>query len=135
MKSVRREDTSPELAVRRYLHASGLRYTLHRADLPGRPDIVLPARRSAVFVHGCFWHGHGCAHGAVPARTNAAFWAAKIARNRERDRRQVRQLRRLGWQVETVWECQLDRPRLLYALATRLLARGPRSPAMHGRRR
>jgi DNA mismatch endonuclease (patch repair protein) len=130
MKSVRREDTSPELAVRRFLHASGLRYALHRADLPGRPDIVLPARRTAVFVHGCFWHGHGCAHGSVRAKTNAAFWAAKIAGNRARDRRQARQLRRLGWQVETVWECQLDRPGRLRALATRLLARGPRAAAV-----
>lgn len=123
MKSVRQADTEPERAVRRYLHASGLRFALHRRDLPGRPDIVLPRRGSVVFVHGCFWHGHHCAHGSVMAKRNAAFWAAKIEANRARDRRKAAALRRLGWHVETIWECQLRNARRLEALSRRLLAR------------
>jgi DNA mismatch endonuclease (patch repair protein) len=123
MKSVRREHTAPEVAVRRHLHARGLRYALHRRDLPGRPDIVLPARRSVVFVHGCFWHGHACSHGAVQAKTNAAFWSTKIADNRARDRRKAAALRRLGWRVETIWECQVRDRRRLDRLCAVLLAR------------
>lgn len=128
MKSVRREDTAPELTVRRYLHACGLRYSLHRTDLPGSPDIVLPARRSVVFVHGCFWHGHRCKHGSVQAKTNARFWQAKIAANKDRDRRKARMLRQRGWHVETIWECRASLPSCLRALADRLLER-QRSPA------
>jgi DNA mismatch endonuclease, patch repair protein len=123
MKAVRHEHTAPEVAVRRHLHAQGLRYTLHRSDLPGRPDIVLPARGSVVFVHGCFWHGHDCAHGSVRAQRNAAFWAAKIDANRARDRRKAAALRRLGWHVETIWECEVRDVRRLEALSRRLLAR------------
>ncbi len=123
MKSVRREHTAPEVAVRRHLHAQGLRYALHRRDLPGRPDIVLPARGSVVFVHGCFWHGHGCAHGVIEAKTNAAFWATKIAANRARDRRKAAALRGAGWHVDTIWECQVRDARRLDALARKLLAR------------
>jgi DNA mismatch endonuclease, patch repair protein len=123
MKVVRREHTAPERAVRRHLHASGLRFSLHRADLPGRPDIVLPRRSSVVFVHGYFWHGHSCKHGAVASKTRSAFWAAKIDANRARDRRKAAALRRLGWHVETIWECQVRNPRRLEALSRRLLAR------------
>jgi DNA mismatch endonuclease, patch repair protein len=123
MASVRQKDTVPELAVRRRLHARGLRYTLHPGDLPGRPDIVLPKRRSVVFVHGCFWHGHDCNHGNVAAKFNTGFWAEKIAANRERDRRQCNELRAAGWHVETVWECQVDQPAVIGRLAARLLRR------------
>lgn len=123
MKSVRREDTLPEVTVRRFLHACGLRYALHRADLPGRPDIVLPARASVVFVHGCFWHGHHCRHGAIRSKTREQFWADKISSNRERDRRKARQLQRLGWRVETIWECQVKSLERLRALADRLSSR------------
>lgn len=123
MARVRQQDTAPELAVRRMLHAHGLRYTLHPRDLPGRPDIVLPKRRTVVFVHGCFWHGHGCDHGRVAAKFNAGFWAEKIAANRERDQRQQAELRAAGWQVETVWECQVDDGSTVDELAARLRRR------------
>jgi DNA mismatch endonuclease, patch repair protein len=123
MRAVGREDTAPEMAVRRWLHACGLRYSLHRRDLPGSPDIVLTKRRSVVFVHGCFWHGHRCAHGAVASKTRPRFWAAKIAGNRERDRRKAARLRRLGWHVETIWECQTRDPRRLERLSAKLLGR------------
>jgi DNA mismatch endonuclease (patch repair protein) len=123
MKSVRQAHTEPERAVRCHLHAAGLRFALHRADLPGRPDIVLPRRGSVVFVHGCFWHGHHCAHGSVKAKRNAAFWVAKIDANRARDRRKAAALRRLGWHVETIWECEVRDERRLEALSRRLLAR------------
>jgi DNA mismatch endonuclease (patch repair protein) len=123
MKSVGRENTAPELRVRRCLHARGLRYTLHDRRLPGRPDLVLPRRRTVVFVHGCFWHGHRCRHGRVQARANGEYWAAKIADNRARDRRQQRALRALGWAVEVVWECECADEGKLQALAARLLRR------------
>ncbi len=123
MKAVRQAHTEPERAVRRCLHAQGLRFALHRADLPGRPDIVLPRRGSVVFVHGCFWHGHDCAHGSVKAKRNTAFWMAKIDANRARDHRKASELRRLGWRVETIWECQVRDARRLEMLSRRLLAR------------
>lgn len=107
MSRVRRRDTAPELRVRRALHAAGFRFRLHRRDLPGRPDIVLPAFRTAVFVHGCFWHGHDCPRGRRPA-SNSAFWAAKLDKNLERDRDSVAALNRSGWAVKIVWECQVD---------------------------
>lgn len=123
MKSVRRAGTAPELAVRRFLHAMGLRYTLHPAHLPGRPDLVLPRRRSVVFVNGCFWHGHDCRHGSVRSKTNAAFWTAKLLANRRRDARKTAELRAAGWHVEVVWECEVADPIALRCLARRLLRR------------
>jgi DNA mismatch endonuclease (patch repair protein) len=123
MKGVRQKDTAPEVAVRRCLHAHGLRYSLHRRDLPGRPDIVLPKRRTVVFVHGCFWHAHDCAHGTVAAKRNADFWAEKLSANRARDLRVQEQLRRQGWHVEVVWECQASDRAYLGTLTRRLLSR------------
>ncbi len=123
MASVRQQDTAPELVVRRVLHAHGLRYTLHKCDLPGRPDIVLPKRRSVVFVHGCFWHGHDCKHGRAAPKFNVGFWAEKISTNRKRDRRQRDELRAAGWHVETVWECQIEQRSVIDRLARRLLRR------------
>lgn len=123
MKGVRRAGTAPELAVRRYLHRQGLRFRLHDRRLPGRPDLVLPRRHSVVFVHGCFWHGHDCAHGVVKARNNASYWSQKIADNQARDRRQRRALRAAGWHVEVVWECQVASTAALARLAGRLLGR------------
>jgi len=111
MSGIRGKDTQPELRVRSYLHRRGFRYRLHDTRLPGRPDLVLPRYRTVVFVHGCFWHQHpGCRFAAQPD-TNAPFWRAKLTRNVERDRRQVEQLRDLGWHVEVVWECE-DEQRL-----------------------
>lgn len=110
MASIRGKDTKPEMVVRRLLHAMGYRFRLHRRDLPGTPDIVLPGRRAVVFVHGCFWHRHaGCRLAAIPA-TRRDFWEAKIAANKARDRRAVAQLRRDGWRVAVVWECQTRKP-------------------------
>jgi DNA mismatch endonuclease (patch repair protein) len=107
MARVRGRDTQPELTVRRLLHAAGFRYRLHDPCLPGRPDIVLVRYGKVVQVHGCFWHGHrGCSRATIPA-TNTAFWKAKIEGNRSRDARVERQLRRWGWSVMTVWECQV----------------------------
>lgn len=123
MRRVAQRDTGPELAVRRWLWARGLRYRLHAARLPGRPDIVFAGRRTVVFVHGCFWHGHSCRHGRRKAKSNAPYWAAKIEDNRSRDRRQQRELRAMGWNVEVVWECQCRKSALLERLAERLEAR------------
>jgi DNA mismatch endonuclease (patch repair protein) len=107
MRAIRSRDTGPERRVRSLLHRLGCRFRLHRKDLPGSPDIVLPSRRVAIFVHGCFWHGHDCARGAREPKANAAYWRAKIARNRERDAKAAAALAELGWRVVTVWECQI----------------------------
>lgn len=106
MSRIRSKDTKPEMIVRRLLHRMGYRYVLHDKRLPGTPDLVFPARRKVIFVHGCFWHGHTCGRGFKPV-TNAEFWRAKIKRNQERDREARRELRRLGWESLTVFECTL----------------------------
>lgn len=107
MAAVKGQDTAPEMAVRHALHAAGYRYRLHRNDLPGRPDIVLPRYRTAVFVHGCFWHGHDCPRGRRPS-SNADFWNRKLDRNEERDRTNALALQAQGWRVETLWECDMQ---------------------------
>lgn len=108
MARVRSVDTAPEMAVRRLVHGMGYRYRLHSAKLPGRPDLVFAGRRKVVFVHGCFWHGHkGCKRSRIPS-SNRDYWASKIQRNSLRDRAAVRALRRGGWMVLTVWECDLS---------------------------
>jgi len=106
MRAVRGRDTRPEMTVRRLLHRLGYRFRLHRADLPGRPDLAFPVRHKAVFVHGCFWHGHDCHLFRWP-KGNAEFWQAKIAGNVERDRRTLDALVAQGWRVLTVWECAM----------------------------
>jgi DNA mismatch endonuclease (patch repair protein) len=106
MSRVRATDTRPEITVRRLLHSLGFRFRLHRRDLPGRPDIVLPRHRTAIFVHGCFWHGHDCSLFRMPA-TRTEFWAAKIAANRRRDGEAVSGLRDAGWRSLLIWECAL----------------------------
>jgi DNA mismatch endonuclease, patch repair protein len=106
MAAIRSKDTKPELVVRRLLCEMGLRYRLHRTDLPGKPDIVMPGRKVAIFVHGCFWHIHSCRYGRVTPATNAAFWAAKRRGNVNRDRLNAKALRSAGWQVVKVWECE-----------------------------
>jgi DNA mismatch endonuclease, patch repair protein len=104
MRRIRSKDTQPEMVVRSMVHRLGYRYVLHDKRLPGCPDLVFPARRKIIFVHGCFWHGHSCRHGTRP-RTNSEFWAEKIAGNQARHARHVRQLREAGWRVLVVWEC------------------------------
>lgn len=93
--------------MRALLTGLGARYRLHRADLPGKPDIVMPGRRLAIFVHGCFWHGHDCARGSRVPKANRDYWTAKVARNVARDARVRAELEADGWRVETVWECEL----------------------------
>lgn len=123
MRAVRSKDTKPELLVRRCLHALGFRFRLHRRDLPGSPDIVLPRWRAVVFVHGCFWHLHGCPKSRMPA-TRREFWETKLRRNAERDGEAREFLKASGWRVFVVWECALTGPRRLppEVLAERLLA-------------
>lgn len=106
MAGIRGRDTAPERAVRRVAHRMGLRFRLHRKDLPGRPDLVFPRHRLAVFVHGCFWHRHeGCRYAYTP-KSRVAFWTRKFAGNVARDRRNEDALRDLGWRVLIVWECE-----------------------------
>lgn len=107
MRRVRGKDTAPEMAVRRLLRAGGVGYRLGGWGLPGRPDVVMPGRRVALFVHGCFWHGHDCRRGARQPKANAAYWIAKIDRNRARDARTAGELTASGWRVVTVWECEM----------------------------
>lgn len=106
MKAVGTKDTGAEMAVRRLLHAKGYRYRLHRRNLPGVPDIVFPRLRRAIFVHGCFWHGHGCDKGKLP-KSKLEYWGPKIEANKERDLRAVAALAELGWNVAIVWQCEL----------------------------
>src|SRR5215471_424622 len=116
MSRVRGSDTDPELMIRSMLHRLGYRFRLHRRDLPGTPDIVLPSRRAIIFVNGCFWHGHSCRRGRLPT-TNSEFWQQKISKNRERDRRAQKQLRKEGWRVLIVWQCRTkDQANLLKRL-------------------
>ncbi|MDP3661120.1 very short patch repair endonuclease [Phenylobacterium sp.] len=107
MRRVKGRDTGPEMKVRRLLWALGARYRLHRKDLPGSPDVVMAGRRLAIFVHGCFWHGHDCARGARTPKSNTTYWTAKVARNRARDASAAQALTDDGWQVETIWECEM----------------------------
>jgi DNA mismatch endonuclease (patch repair protein) len=121
MRRVRGRDTSPERKVRRLLTRMGLRYRLHRAELPGNPDVVFAGRRTALFVHGCFWHGHDCARGARVPKANADYWIRKIGRNRARDLEVQRRLAEAGWRAVVVWECELkDEARLVERLAAEL---------------
>ena len=117
MAAIKSADTAPEKFVRKALHAAGFRFRLHRRDIPGCPDLVLPRFRMAVLIHGCFWHGHDCRIAHIP-RSNTAYWKAKIARNVTRDTRIRTQLEENGWQVMTLWECTLheDTGRLLALL-------------------
>jgi DNA mismatch endonuclease (patch repair protein) len=107
MRAVKSRDTTPERAVRAILRTIAPGYRLHRADLPGKPDIVYGGRKLAIFVHGCFWHGHDCARGARMPKTNAGYWRAKIARNRARDERTLVGLAAMGWRALVIYECEL----------------------------
>jgi DNA mismatch endonuclease (patch repair protein) len=107
MSSVGTKDTGPELLLRRLLHKAGYRYRLHSTNLPGRPDIAFPGRRKAIFVHGCFWHSHGCPKGKPP-KSRGEYWEPKLKANRERDDLRLRQLDELGWSSMVVWQCELQ---------------------------
>jgi len=118
MARIGSKNTAPELVVRQLLHAMGYRFRLHRRDLPGTPDIVLPRRRKAIFVHGCFWHAHGCRIGRPP-KSKPEFWEPKLARNRARDEEKRQALLQAGWTVLTIWQCEIKERT---ALAERLQA-------------
>lgn len=107
MRAVKGRDTRPEMALRKKLHALGFRYRLNVKDLPGKPDLVFPKHKTVVFVHGCFWHGHQCKRGNRQPKQNADYWKEKIARNKSRDKKNAKELEKLGWRVITVWECEL----------------------------
>jgi len=106
MARIGSRNTAPELKVRRLLHCLGYRFRIHRRDLPGTPDIVFQSRRKAIFVHGCFWHAHGCKIGRKP-RSNEEFWSIKLDRNRQRDAEKRRTLEGLGWSVLELWQCEI----------------------------
>lgn len=118
MSRIKGKNTKPEMIVRRYLHSRGYRYGLHNSKLPGKPDLVLAKHNTVVFVHGCFWHGHsGCKYFVIP-KTRRQWWLMKILRNKTNDRRKSIALKRNGWKVVTVWECQLRRTRKEKTLKT-----------------
>jgi DNA mismatch endonuclease (patch repair protein) len=106
MASIKGKDTKPEMAIRKNLHSLGFRYRLHVKELPGRPDIVLPKYNAIILVNGCFWHGHGC-HFSRRKSIRSEYWLKKIPKNMERDERNKKQLRELGWRIATVWECAI----------------------------
>jgi DNA mismatch endonuclease (patch repair protein) len=120
MAAVPQRDTRPELAVRRMIHSMGYRYRLNVRTMPGSPDIVLPRHRKIIFVHGCFWHRHRCRRTTTPA-TRRSFWLKKFEDNKARDRRNLRDLRKLGWRPLVVWECWTRRPDWLRARLTAFL--------------
>ncbi|MBL9084785.1 MAG: DNA mismatch endonuclease Vsr [Planctomycetales bacterium] len=113
MSNVRGKDTRPEIAIRSLIHSLGYRYRLHDKSLPGCPDLVFSARRCVILVHGCFWHQHTCAAGNRRPKSRQVFWNAKLESNVTRDRRHLRKLRRLGWRVLVIWECQVKPKNLL----------------------
>ncbi|MEJ8574150.1 very short patch repair endonuclease [Microbaculum marinum] len=122
MSRVRGKDTIPELRVRKLAHALGYRFRLHRRDLPGKPDLVFPRLGKIAFVHGCFWHRHEGCRLATPSKSRTEFWEAKFARNVERDQRVQEELRKLGWDVIVIWECETRDPRKLENKVRRFLA-------------
>lgn len=137
MSQVKSKDTSPEMFVRRLLYSMGYRYRLHGKALPGKPDLVFAGRKKVIFVHGCFWHGHDCKRGARVPSTRQDYWLAKVGRNKERDFRNVSSLEQAGWDVLTVWECELKDRDVLADRLTQFLG-GPPSfglpqPASSGR--
>ena len=107
MRAVKSENTTPELALRKALFALGFRYRLNVKALPGKPDLVFPKYKTVIFVHGCFWHGHNCKRGKRVPKSNTQYWKEKIARNKKRDAKNAAALRKLSWQVITLWECEL----------------------------
>jgi DNA mismatch endonuclease (patch repair protein) len=120
MSRIRGRDTGPEKIVRSLLFRSGFRFRLHRRDLPGRPDIVLPKYRAVIFINGCFWHAHArCAYATSPS-SNRKFWETKLAVNQERDRRNIGKLRQAGWRVLVVWECTVRGKQDLFELEDQL---------------
>lgn len=109
MRAVKGSNTRPEIAVRCIIHKLGYRFRLYRKDLPGKPDLVFPGRRKVIFVHGCFWHCHDCSRGSRLPKSNAEYWRKKITNNYVRDKANIAALKRRGWRVAVVWECELKK--------------------------
>jgi DNA mismatch endonuclease, patch repair protein len=122
MRAVKSVDTQPELAVRRIVHRMGYRFRLHRPDLPGKPDLAFPRLRKAVFVNGCFWHGHDCRRGARVPMRNREYWTSKVRRNKNRDKQSRSALRRMGWESLVIWECELKQLEKVMGRLKRFLA-------------
>ena len=134
MARVKREDTAPEMRVRRIFWSEGLRYRLHQQNLPGKPDIVLSGRKAVVEVRGCFWHQHGCKR-SVPPRTRVEYWTQKFTRNIARDERNLAALRQLGWKVFVVWECETTDSAKVLRLADKIKSLPLRPTKVGGRHR
>jgi len=128
MRAVRSKDTGPEMIVRRLTHQLGFRFRLHRRDLPGTPDLAFIARRRAIFVHGCFWHGHDHCPRATRPKGNAEFWRKKLDGNRARDARQTALLAQAGWTTLVIWECETKALPALEAKITSFLSADPAPP-------
>jgi DNA mismatch endonuclease (patch repair protein) len=126
MSSVGTKNTGPELVLRRLLHRSGYRYRIHPKNLPGKPDIAFPGRRKAIFVHGCFWHGHGCSKGQPP-KSREDYWKPKLLANKQRDERRIRELGDLGWSSMVVWQCELVDPQKALQRVEKFLENGCKS--------
>ncbi len=121
MRAVGDKDTAPEMCVRGLAHAMGFRYGLHAKNLPGKPDLVFVSRRKIIFVHGCFWHKHNCGHGSISPVTNTDYWSGKRERNAQRDKENIKALRKDGWKVLVVWECSTRNPESLRRKLERFL--------------
>jgi DNA mismatch endonuclease (patch repair protein) len=118
MSQIKGKNTKPEILVRKYLHSLGIRFRLHDKKLSGKPDIVLPKYKTAIFIHGCFWHGHtGCKYFVIP-KTRTDWWLNKINSNKSRDKRNARELRKSGWKIINIWECQLRPQKLQRTLSS-----------------
>lgn len=127
MRAVRSQNTTPELRVRQALRDLGFTgYRLHRKDLPGKPDVAFVGRKKAIFVHGCFWHGHDCVRGAKVPSTNTSYWVKKISRNWQRDAEQLSELKSSDWSVLVIWECELKNSRSLMERLSRFMGQDSR---------
>jgi DNA mismatch endonuclease (patch repair protein) len=122
MRAIHNKDMMPEMAVRSLVHRLGYRFRLHRQDLPGKPDLVFPVRRKVIFVHGCFWHSHGCKTGLVP-KSNRDFWLPKLRRNKVRDTKNIEALAQQGWDALVIWQCELKDSRSVSLRVKQFLGR------------
>jgi DNA mismatch endonuclease (patch repair protein) len=130
MAAIRARNTKPEISVRKFLFRHGLRFRLHSKALPGKPDIVLPGRRLAIFVHGCFWHGcKRCVDGRRRVKSNSDYWLDKVRSNKARDRRHEKALSDVGWRTLTIWECEVENPKQLNLLLSKIQQLEPVLPS------
>lgn len=120
MRRIKSRDTAPEMLLRRLVHGMGYRYRLHRRDVPGTPDLAFAGRRKAIFLHGCFWHAHGCKKAHTP-KSNTAYWSSKLQRNKSRDAAQALALAAIKWKRLVIWECELDKPNKVRGQVKRFL--------------